>query len=272
MMLMSRQRSPEPAVALLSLTTPPYEKIIMNVPTFAEDLRDNGFDICHPFQTEWYNEWIEQEQVGLSKLCSGTKAYLVGNTKHMWAFFKRWLQNHEPEVPSNPIDTFCTEAISKVVLKQRRDCTMKIHWASETDPTKLISLQRVASVSAFAYLDNNTHLTVHPEFGTWHSYRAVVVVVEDHSSNVTAVEKPKPVPCQLSPEEEEEARKALRHALDISDESNLCAQLHGDFDKNMDLIRGWIALRNVVNVGREKYRFPEDQLMYHYTKDPKYLR
>jgi len=35
----------------------------------------------------------------------------------------------------------------------------------------------------------------------------------------------------------------------------------------MDVYANWIALHDCVEVGREKFRFSEDQLRYHYTKD-----
>lgn len=57
--------------------------------------------------------------------------------------------------------------------------------------------------------------------------------------------------------------------------SRLCEQLQGkgteENTTSMDeLCLPWIAMRDCVQTGKE-YRFGHQQLMYHYTKDPKYL-
>jgi hypothetical protein len=55
-------------------------------------------------------------------------------------------------------------------------------------------------------------------------------------------------------------------------------QRHDDDDKNDDndyflsICQAWIDLRDCVQTGKEQYRYDSDQLMYHFTKDKRYLR
>ena len=75
-----------------------------------KELRQSGFDLCHPIHTSWYNNIIKNE--GLVE--NGTlnmlpepqpsallddgddaiyNALLVGNTKTIWPVFLKWLES-----------------------------------------------------------------------------------------------------------------------------------------------------------------------------------
>jgi len=60
-----------------------------------------------------------------------------------------------------------------------------LYWSSDLHPSRLISMARIASCTGYSYLDNTTHLNIHPLYGTWHSYRAVLLVVHDDNKNAT---------------------------------------------------------------------------------------
>ncbi|KAL7516018.1 hypothetical protein ACHAWX_001078 [Stephanocyclus meneghinianus] len=88
-------------------------------------LRQKGFDLCHPIHTNWYNSLIRSE--GLVE--SGTlevlpepsaiidiengavfNAVLIGNTKSIWHPFLDWLADQSQQIAS-PLDTFVEETI-----------------------------------------------------------------------------------------------------------------------------------------------------------------
>jgi hypothetical protein len=50
-------------------------------------------------------------------------------------------------------------------------------------------------------------------------------------------------------------------------------EVTNNYDSSLQLetARAWIAMRDAIETGKAKYRFSENQLLYHYTKDTKYL-
>ena len=59
--------------------------------------------------------------------------------------------------------------------------------------------------------------------------------------------------------------------------AELCVYLHGTvcsgskWENVPDSMKPWIQLRDCINVGREKWKYSQAQLLYHYTKDPEIL-
>lgn len=230
-----------------------------------EDLYAVGFDIFHPFDPSLYNRCIETENLPLEPLPEAQMvAYLIGNTKLIWPFFREWYRSHGTD--SDPFDTFCQKTLERIFQRNLQGKEYHVYWSFESSPEKLVSMQRVASVSGLSFLDTKSHLSIHPVYGTWHSFRAVVVVKAEGPNLPT----PTPAPCLLTPQEQEKAKVAMFHALEVSDKDRLCDQLHGK-GPSEQVAAAWIELRDCVSVGKE-FRFDEDQLWYHYTKDTKFLR
>lgn len=136
----------------------------------------------------------------------------------------------------------------------------------------MVAMQRVAEAAGMAELDHCTHLCVHPTYGTWISLRAVIVC------NLPAADilQPEPQRSLLSGVEKERAIVAMKQALEAHENpKSLCEDLHGggleSCERSMDIWRRWVALRDIVEVGKE-YRFCQAQIDYHYTKDREQLR
>lgn len=123
-------------------------------------------------------------------------------------------------------------------------------------------MQRAAVAGALCYHDSETQLAIHPLFGAWVAFRAVVVL------DAPGLEGPPPdrVRCLLTDAEKEKAREAMADALRASDQANLCTQLHGEKGMETDVRLAWARLRDCVGVGKMA-RYSEEQLIYHYTKD-----
>jgi len=239
------------------------------------DLFAVGFDICHSFHPSVYNEYIAKQNLPLNPLASEetSTGYLIGNTKHLWPIFMKWYNSSESKI-DNPLDNYCQTSIDAILTDHfRSPFSIQVYWSSESCADKLVSMQRAAYCSGLSYLDSKSHLTIHPIYGTWHSFRAVVVVTNKDKTNVGTRSLSASIPALtrlLTPQEEKEAQAALCRALQLSDENRLCDQLHGK-GPSEEVAAAWIAVRDCISQGNE-YRFDDNQLWYHYTKDTMYLR
>jgi hypothetical protein len=171
----------------------------------------------------------------------------------------------------------------------------------------LVSMQRVAKVTGKYWHDEEgTKLCVHPKFGTWKAFRAVIVFhkktqtkSDTRSSDsfdlsrtvVTRPKAPPMCPCPVAPEEIQKAKEVMEYALKMSVGENendtnvgygksndLCTYLHNsvtsgsDWSKLSPMMRPWLQLRDCISVGREDYKYCDNQLLYHYTKDTAILK
>ena len=304
-------------------------------------LFEAGFDIFHgPFSPSLYNDLLESEGLVekglLSKLPEEiltataeettarkkVDAYLIGNTRHLWPIFLRWLcseneskrqerasdnGNGEKILEGNftlriedPLDTYEQIAIKDAVERVLNNESIRLYWSSDYDPSRMVSMARISYCTGFSYLDAYTHLSVHPTFGTWHSYRAVLLIPKEEST-VSLATSIKVLTNPLSAMERMAANEAFDKALAIStgkgdevhddssahlcekDTAKISEELGKGIYKNNDeqtnieddrktrVARAWIQLREAISIGREKHRFDDNQLWYHYTKDPIYL-
>ena len=175
----------------------------------------------------------------------------------------------------------------------------------------LVSMQRVAKVTGKYWHDEEgTKLCVHPTFGTWKAFRAVIVFYKkdtrsfDLSSSrtrtVATTSRPKAPPmctCPVDPDEIQKAKEVMEYALKMSVGENatntntsnvglgyggksndLCTYLHNsvtsgsDWSKVSPTMRPWLQLRDCISVGRDDYKYCDNQLLYHYTKDTAILK
>jgi hypothetical protein len=325
-------------------------------------LHEAGFDIFHgPFAPSIYNDAIDSEGLVasgvLSKLpeemtttetsdtttnaqhqLNPTEAYLIGNTKHLWPIFLKWLRDENDAAsklqgqPGNrtlldepaavdsesdecgiwikdPLDTYEQTVIRDIVARvcgweekgnesnkgvsASSSSCFRLYYSCDYDPATMVSMARIASCTGFSYLDPHTHLSVHPEFGTWHSYRAVLVLPapvrggggdDDGSTRESLPISPTRLANPMSATDASTARDTFDRALEIGngdyrqDDDDKDGGEEGDYtassSKRSNTIKpsdAWIALRQTISIGKETYRFDEHQLRYHYTKDPSYL-
>ena len=232
------------------------------IKSLSSELRQSGFDLCHPIDTSWYNDLIQSEGLiesgALKRLpepsssvvvdnddeegdeAPGTinccNAILIGNTKHIWPFFLSWMSTRsEVEGLSrhiNPFDDFVEEnilcALERCLTSSKpteldggrissyelfrsdgrrtmiviNDDGMLSYYPHEE--SFLVSMTRVATTTGKYWNDNEaTKLCVHPEYGTWTAFRAVVVFTSrgDDSSLSSSPITPAPCPRPVSDEE-----------------------------------------------------------------------
>ncbi|CAN0351537.1 unnamed protein product [Phaeothamnion confervicola] len=51
----------------------------------------------------------------------------------------------------------------------------QVHYPYEMAPGRLVAVQRMAVVAGLCFLDPGTHLCVHPVYGPWLAFRAVLL-------------------------------------------------------------------------------------------------
>lgn len=184
-------------------------------------------------------------------------AFLIGNTKYLWNFFVRWYKNknlHPTLI--NPLDTYVQESIESVVQKwfgtssrcdqpnstrteEEKDAgtSWRLYWSATMDNTNndMVSMQRIAMISGFSYYDiEHTKLSIHPVYGAWHSFRAVLLIKKiqnksiDCSCTINGTDKcnvrctktaPTVLSCFLSENERQHALNAWKYAISRNNHS-----------------------------------------------------
>lgn len=214
-----------------------------NFNSVKNQLNKLGFCIAHPFNTAWYNKFVDKnskKHKNLVKLKDDRYAILIGNTKTVWSFFKSWIKT-EPIELSDPFDKFVEISVSSVF----KDLKGKLYWGHETKDY-LVALQQIADCSGFAYLDTDLHLCIHQKYGTWFSLRAVYVFenVACEQAQPTSLRNP------LTTKEKKRVKEVIEEIVQ--------AKWKVPWTK-------WVELRSIPLIGKE-YKFEKEQLKYHYAK------
>jgi len=171
---------------------------------------------------------------GLAMLGDPTRrlGLLVGNTRALWPRFLA-ARRDEPD----PLDRYIERVFERVFGGERA-------WlAHVTYDGAWLPIQRLANAVGFAYLAP-THLSIHPTYGPWFALRGVVALAGDPVERA-----PITPPCRCA----RACTSALERAMSSKDPAS------------------WIAVRDACPIGRE-HRYTDDQVHYHYTKDPSLLR
>lgn len=269
----------------------------------------------------------DEAHLGTVNCCN---AILIGNTKNIWPFFVSWIKTYDQKWSNegglsrltNPFDDFVEEQIvcalercflsskppeldrgissyelfrsdgRRTMIVINDDGTLSYYPHEESF---LVSMTRVATTTGIYWNDNEaTKLCVHPEYGTWTAFRAVVVFTRGNDSSTLSssprVIPPAPPPCPrpVSDAEMNIAKSVFNYALNSDTEQGygstigkewdeLCEYLHGSivpgstWEKVPETMKSWIKLRDCISIGREQWKYNEAQLFYHYTKDREIL-
>jgi hypothetical protein len=222
--------------------TPP--SIAVEMKTFTESLATAGFTIARCL------------------------AVLVGNTREAWPYFKRWLAGHGPAWVdiADPFDTFAAAAVSKAVsvaFPERRTDTF---WAPDVGD-RLVCLQRLAAASGVARLEQSLHLNLHPVYGPWVSWRAVVVVDCDPGELGLSAAPPPPPVVAVGAGCLADASDKARAAYGVMTGDSLTALVPDPVSHLPTPVwRLFLAVRDAVHPNHP-WRFGADQIEYHYSKN-----
>jgi methylmalonic aciduria homocystinuria type C protein len=146
------------------------------------------------------------------------------------------LEQVNPDL-EHPLEAY----VESVLFEATKDLDCAVAF-SHTQP--FIPIQKIAQVAGLARLAK-TNLCIHPTYGPWFSLRAVIYLTESFNIQNSAIHDP----C----------------------DGCLCGvQLELAWQNSKDWKR-WLAMRDACVVGRA-YRYSDDQIAYHYTKDKAILR
>ena len=147
-------------------------------------LANSGFDVLQPFLVDWYNQ--EEHVQNLSDehkilLNPDALAILVGNTKNMWEPFLRYIAR-KLSLNDSYLDTneHCLDEYTKFVVQEAIDTLpypVEVYYAFEEVRTtgRCISVGTAAHVSGLAHYNSTLQRSVHPLYGPWLAFRAVIV-------------------------------------------------------------------------------------------------
>jgi len=220
-----------------------------------------GFDLLQPLQVGWYNSQVSGN-LRLEDYGSPSKlALVIGNTRALWPKFLAALRA-DPTLSSeaHPLYAYTEQSISRAAAAL--ESPWCVRW-SHAGGAQLVAMQRLAHAAGLAYL-SESQLSVHAEYGPWIGLRAAL--------SVDLPGPPGPAPQLAHPCGgcEGRCRPAFERALGaISGELNSTSrELERAVGQDWRL---WLACRDACPTGRQ-YRYPDEQIRYHYLKDRNQLR
>jgi len=210
------------------------------VEAFLEECADAGFDVAQCFDTRWCDDDASLQLPAFGR--NGALAVVIGNTRRLWPILLREVaQRPQWRDTVDVIDAYAEERIARAAAGV--GVRSALHWAHIVDG-HTVPIQRIAARAGLAWL-SPAHLCVHPRFGPWIGLRAVVVF-----------DLPPP---DLTP--------PLNH-----DPCGSCASgCLTAFRATDDDWHSWLAVRDACPLGHD-YRYSDEQILYHYTKDRAALR
>jgi methylmalonic aciduria homocystinuria type C protein len=199
----------------------------------ARSLNAAGFDIVHGFDAH-----AVAREPGWEQLVSGGRlGILIGNTRVLWPkLAAARAADRELAESSDPIERYTEQHIGATAGA--------IVYAHRQYNGTYLPFQRLAVAAGLAALAP-TQLLVHPVFGPWFALRALIVIDAD----------PPPTPARL--------------AKTCTCEAG-CEAAFERASARPDDWRAWVAMRDACPIGRG-YRYSDEQIAYHYTKDPRHL-
>jgi methylmalonic aciduria homocystinuria type C protein len=196
-------------------------------------LRDAGFDLVHELALACLDGEPGVDMVHATGLRRGV---LVANTRALWPIFLA-ARRADPELAGSPdpLDTYTERTLARAYPGAA------VWFAHRRYAGAFLPFQRIAVAAGLGALAP-TQLVIHPEYGPWFGLRALVALEGD----------PPPVAPRVAYRCTGDCAAQLATALPSAD------------------WRAWVAVRDACRIGRE-HRYGEDQLAYHYTKDPHHL-
>ncbi|CAG8475861.1 11978_t:CDS:2 [Acaulospora colombiana] len=232
---------------------------------------------------------------------SSTLSVIIGNTKHLWPIF---LNHYVKNMRENAGDTQCAnstteemddtykrdnpldwytqvsvESAVKSAVSKFAGNTSKydIRYVFDLSEDRFVAFQQLAQDAGLSYYNKICYLNVHSEYGPWIGLRAVVTFDAEGPPNTPdlfpTLENPYPKGDQLLRTKMDEIFVMNDGGYHQSSKSTSVtesvASIRRDWHK-------WVELRDIAGgfmteEMKFKYRYFEEQLEYHYTKNLKLL-
>lgn len=205
---------------------------------------------------------------------SNFKFYLlVSNNKLIWNEF---LSSYDPSTSRDPFDEFITKSLSKMLNRWLDDqsisqCKLSVFYSHKVYENHFIPFQQIADDCSHAKFHKNSYLSIHEQFGPWIGLRGLVEFDLGIGCKV-------PIGVHIQKGKEKPIR-SLDEVLKGLDEDLIAKKLQkalesGDQWDPVERSNDWVKLRDSIsssNPNWTKWRYSQDQLEYHYTKNRKIL-
>ncbi len=202
-------------------------------------LSSKGFDVIGWCQVGQYNRAVASDWHLPTFENPQSLAICIGNSKALWPVFKEAYQgSSQLSTNANPLDTYAEISIATVM--NTLDIPLQIVYAHKLDTPKVL-IQQLAVSSGLAYKSDTSKLCVHPTYGPWIGLRAAVVFN---------------IPTQKT--------------LAISSVCDCTQGCQSNAKKVTADWKSWLAVREACPVGKH-HRYSQEQILYHYTKNPNIL-
>lgn len=201
-----------------------------------DSLARHGFDVVHAFAAA-------TGEPGLELLLDPARprAVLVGNTRVLWPLFAAARSaDRELVDATDPIELYTERVIEPIAAA----LDGRVYYSHRRYDDHYLPFQRLAVAAGLAAL-SPSQLLIHPVYGPWFALRAVIVLAGD-APVTTRVRQP----CECS--------------------AGTCVADFAHASAHADDWGAWLAVRDACPVGRS-YRYSEQQIAYHYSKDPRFL-
>jgi methylmalonic aciduria homocystinuria type C protein len=222
-------------------------------------LRLRGLDLVHPFAVEAGLDALFPFPRFGRESCLGL---LIGNSRALWAPFSAWV-SASGAGREDPLDDYVAEAVGEVLTGARAEVffTQRRDYVAGSG-VAAVPFQRLGREIGFAAL-GPAHLSVHPVYGPWFAFRAVVVLDAPAPAEL-ALASPRLKPCGSC---SQPCVGAVEEALRASGTGDASRPVRADIREHW---RRWVAVRDSCPHGGA-HRYGEAQIGYHYTKDRAHL-
>lgn len=181
-------------------------------------------------------------------------ALLVGNTRALWEpLTAEFAQSKALQQAEHPLERFVEARVLGAVGSLPHFAGATVVWVHRGPP--YVAINQMGETAGFAHR-SPVGLSVHPEYGLWFAWRAVVVL--PHRAWGDAPRSPHRSPCDGCRAPCVAARAA---ALQLGPETEATVRAHP---------HAWIAIREACPYGTQ-HRYGAQQVMYHYTRDLRWL-
>jgi methylmalonic aciduria homocystinuria type C protein len=213
-----------------------------------------AFDLVGTFSVNAYNASVP-EDYRLPATSNGSTGILLGNTRRIWPRFIAALRQNPCRLDeNNPFDSWICESV-ETLIDGLTDIT-SVRYAHSLPPDR-VAIQRAAALSGLAW-NSPAQLSIHPKYGPWVAWRAVLVLPYEVVTEEGPLEEL--MPCCKSCE---------AGCIPVFEEA-LSATTTLDAKHVREQWKYWLAVRDACDLGRE-WRYDSTQIEYHYTANPEVL-
>lgn len=162
-----------------------------------------GLDTVTPLALGWYNSSLPVE-LGARIPARGAAgqaalAVLVGNSRALWEPFLQAVAADNLLQYDNPLEVYLDRQVSASLAVCASGLRHRIYWSHQRTPDlegggEHVAFQRMAHAAGLAFLDEDSHLCIHPRFGTWFSLRCCIIFDEIPYNQPKPAELANPVP------------------------------------------------------------------------------